>query len=120
MGKQKADGKSVLNFVSEAIRVRRREQGLSQEKLAELAELHTTTISDIERGKSNLTMVTLERIADSLKIPVGLLLPDVLESKDKKLLQTLLQIVSNHEKLRDKDQEKHLIILKSIAEAFRG
>ena len=37
----------------------RKKNGLSQEKLAELAHLHRTYISDIERGIRNPTITTI-------------------------------------------------------------
>lgn len=40
----------------------------SQEKLGELADLSSTSISAIERGESNPTIETLERIAKALNI----------------------------------------------------
>ena len=34
----------------------RLDQGISQEKLAELAELHRTYVSSVERGQRNVTL----------------------------------------------------------------
>ena len=44
----------------------RRETGLSQEELADLAGLHQTYLSGVERGKRNPTIAVLHRIADAL------------------------------------------------------
>ncbi len=44
---------------------------LSQEKLAELAECHPTYIGQIERGEKNATVVSIERIANGLGIPLS-------------------------------------------------
>ena len=58
-------------------RARRRqalELGLSQEKLAELAGIHRTYISEIERGQRNLALLNITRIASSLDIDAGVLL----------------------------------------------
>ena len=48
--------------------------GISQEKLGELASLHRTYISDVERGSKNLTINTLIKISNALNVsPSGLL-----------------------------------------------
>ncbi|HEY9626472.1 MAG TPA: helix-turn-helix transcriptional regulator [Coleofasciculaceae cyanobacterium] len=57
-----------------AIRRRRRELDLSQEKLGELAELHPTYISGIERGDRNPTLENIEKLAKALKISIADLL----------------------------------------------
>lgn len=49
-----------------AVRIRREEKHLSQEKLAELAEVHRNYIGLVERGEQNLTVDMLVRISKSL------------------------------------------------------
>lgn len=53
------------------MRAYRRQLGLSQEKLAEKAELHPTYISDVERGKETISVDALHRIAMALKISLS-------------------------------------------------
>jgi len=58
------------------LRAIRQAQGLSQEALAELAELHRTYISSVERCERNITLDTVERIAGALAVdPLDLLRP---------------------------------------------
>ena len=40
---------------------------MSQEKLAEKADLNTTYVSDVERGEENISMDALVRVASALK-----------------------------------------------------
>jgi transcriptional regulator with XRE-family HTH domain len=47
----------------------RREKRLSQEELAERANLHRTFVSMMERGTSVPTLRTLEQIAVALNVP---------------------------------------------------
>ena len=54
----------------------RLDAGLSQERLAFECELHRTYISGVERGVRNPTVVVLDTIARSLKVPVWLLLQE--------------------------------------------
>jgi len=55
----------------------RRECGLSQEALAERAELHRTYISDIERGNRNVSVRNIFQIANALGCEPGDLLEKV-------------------------------------------
>ncbi len=57
-----------------AIRSIRKEQGLSQEKLALHAEIDRSYIGRIERGDNNVAFLTLERVAAALDISVEELL----------------------------------------------
>ena len=58
----------ICTRVGFSIRKIREEMGISQEKLAELSELHRTYIGQVERGEKNLTLRSLERIAKALKV----------------------------------------------------
>ena len=57
-----------------ALRGFREAQGLTQEKLAETAELHTTYVSSVERGKRNLSLHNIAKLACALGIPVSSLM----------------------------------------------
>lgn len=59
------------------IRAARRKAGWSQEKLAEAASLHRNYIGDIERGEENVSVDTLVRIAEALKVTLEDLVMDV-------------------------------------------
>lgn len=54
-----------------SVRAWRKRLGLSQEVLAERAELHRTYISDVERGARNLSLESISRLAKALNIPVA-------------------------------------------------
>ena len=57
------------------IRKLRSDKGISQEALAELAGLHRTYISSVERGERNVTLTTIERLASALGVPMVELIP---------------------------------------------
>lgn len=54
----------------EKVRTIRKSQNVSQEGLAELAELDRTYISDIENGKRNVSIETVFKIAKALDKPM--------------------------------------------------
>lgn len=58
-------------LLGEAIRRQRLKLGLTQEQLAEKADLHWTYISGIERGHRNVSIVNLNQIALALKVRVN-------------------------------------------------
>ncbi len=49
-----------------AMRDARMTLGISQEELAARADLHRTYVGDIERGKRNLSLVNMAKVAEAL------------------------------------------------------
>ncbi len=66
---------TILIKFGKNIRNERMKRMLSQEQLAELANVHRTYIGMIERGEKNITLLNIERIAKALKIPLCELFP---------------------------------------------
>ena len=56
-----------------AVRKRRHELGISQEKLAERAGLHRTYVADIERGIRNVSIENVEKLAGALELSISAL-----------------------------------------------
>lgn len=69
-------GMSLQQIFSVNIKKHRKLQNISQEKLAELSELHRTYISDIECCRRNISLTNIEKIANALNIHPYLLLKD--------------------------------------------
>ncbi len=65
------DYKTVLKRIGLKFRVERTKKHLSQERFAELANVHTNYIGKIERGEQNLTVKKLVELVNSLEIPLG-------------------------------------------------
>lgn len=61
---------NVSITLGEAIRARRTKAGLSQEQLAEKADLARNYIGNIERAEYKVTVETLARIAKALGVKV--------------------------------------------------
>ncbi len=62
------------------IRKYRKQQGLTQERLAEVSNLSTNYLGAIERGEKTLTLKTLIGIVDALDITADLLLCDSIKN----------------------------------------
>jgi len=60
----------VLIKFGERVRDLRKERGLSQEQLAFKADLHRTYIGMIERAEKNITLINIEKIANSLNVSI--------------------------------------------------
>ncbi|MBA4311502.1 MAG: transcriptional regulator [Chlorobiaceae bacterium] len=65
---------SIIIRFGKRVRQERTKRDLSQEQLAELANVHRTYVGMVERGEKNITLFNIERIAKALKISVSELL----------------------------------------------
>jgi len=62
---------SSKNNLAKTVKRLREKMGISQEKLARLADVSNNTIINIEAGKqNNPTIETLRRIAKALNVPI--------------------------------------------------
>lgn len=67
------------------IRARREAKGWSQERLAEEVGLHWTYVGQIERGRRNVTLHNIIKLASGLNVDAGQLvsgLPDLHEGRN--------------------------------------
>ena len=58
----------ILKVFGENLRKYRTNRGISQEKFAEMCNLHRTYISDVERAQRSISLGNVQKIADALKI----------------------------------------------------
>lgn len=61
---------SIRHILAENLRRIRLENGLSQEKLGDLAGLHRTYVGSIERAERNVSIDSIEALARALKVSV--------------------------------------------------
>lgn len=62
---------SATATLGERIRARRRDLGLSQESLADQSGLHWTFVGQVERGRRNISLHNLLKVAAGLDIDPG-------------------------------------------------
>lgn len=68
---------SLAKLIGKAIRARREATGLSQDRFADVIDMHRAYFAAIERGEKNVTLPTLERVAKGLQIRMADLLRDI-------------------------------------------
>ena len=64
------DNAEIFNLIGLNIRVERTRKRLTQAQLAELIEVHEKYIGKIEAGKQNITLKTLNKIANALSVNI--------------------------------------------------
>lgn len=60
----------ILIKFGERVRQLRKEKRMSQEELADKANLHRTYIGMIERAEKNVTLINIEKIAKALEVSI--------------------------------------------------
>lgn len=74
---KKAADTSLRALFARNLRLLRTGKSLSQEDLAEIADMHRTYVSSVERGERNVSIDNIEKLAKALKMdPRDLLTPD--------------------------------------------
>lgn len=78
MGKESHNRKktAIRKAFGLKVRMRRFEKELTQEELAELADLHPTYVGSVERGERNIALENIVAIAKALKCSPKDLMPD--------------------------------------------
>jgi transcriptional regulator with XRE-family HTH domain len=67
----------TLKMFGRIVRRTRQRAGLTQEELAERADLHRTYIGGIERGERNVALINLVKLARAFRIKPAELLRDL-------------------------------------------
>ena len=94
------------------IRNYRLKKGLTQEQLAEMADLHNTYIGQIERGEKNLSVLSLFKILSALNISFSEFFEFAdIDIKGTSTASLCYEIICN----KDENTQKHILkILKEL------
>ena len=64
----------LIGILAQNLRYFRNQLGISQEELADKCHLHRTYIGSVERCERNVTLTTLDKLANGLGVKVCVLL----------------------------------------------
>ena len=76
MANSSSSEKAQLHAFGRRLRELRLSQGLSQETLADRADLHRTYVGSVERGERNVSLKNIHALAAALGVPACMLLSD--------------------------------------------
>lgn len=96
------------------IKVLRKQQGWSQEELAERVGISTQYVSNIERGKENPTLDLLLRLAEALRVVPVDIFDFEAEGLDRKAIQAEIRKV-----IETRDVERLRIALRVLRAILR-
>lgn len=102
---------SISQKVGQRIRTYRQFRGLTQEELAEKAEVHPTYIGQVERGEKNLTVNTLEKILTASDLSFNDFFQHIDAQKENDMAGLCYEIIHRQE---FKKQEEILRLLTNI------
>lgn len=77
----------------------RNQYGYTQEKLAEMSDISVQFLSDIERGKKNMTVTTLRKISSALCVTADYIINGVSDEGESELIE-LCKTLSPDNRLR--------------------
>lgn len=97
------------SILGKRIREERSKIGLTQEKLAEFAEVSPAYMGRIERGERNITVKTLVRITNALGTTIDYLLKDTIEVEDDSQVKQWLQLTADR---TDKEKQMAIDVIK--------
>lgn len=104
---------NIAKIIGQRIRNYRTENGLSQEKLAEMSGCHPTYIGQVERGEKNATLESIEKISSAMNVPLSKLFEKIGETADKSIPLKCYELIASKSK---GEQEELYKILVSIDE----
>lgn len=70
MSEARANVESARKRLARHLRALRSAHGMSQESLAELANLHRTYVGSVERSERNVSLDNVERLATALGVDI--------------------------------------------------
>ena len=118
MSRKRKHTSELLRIVGIRIKTLRLQNSFSQEELAYRSNIHVTTLSEIESGKANITLITCESVALALNIPISHLFPEEPLREDEELGRLIARIQKTYINSDVKDKVLYLNLIKCITDNF--
>ncbi len=104
--------KDIRYIIADNMKLYRKNQKLTQMKLAELADLSVDSIKRIEAGQRTMSLENFLRLSDALQVPLSFLLYEQAEMPELEQFNNIL-------KGRSDKQKKYLLhMLQEMAEGM--
>jgi transcriptional regulator with XRE-family HTH domain len=110
--------KKLLERVGKSIREKRKEKGLTQEDLAEKADVNPKFLGKVERAETNISLLTLAKICDALGISLCELL--AFTSMGRDLLRSGELSSEIWKLIKEKDEKTIQLSMKIFKELLEG
>ena len=110
--------KKLLERVGRSIRDKRKEKGLTQEALAEKADVNPKFLGKVERAETNISLLTLTKVCDALGISLCELL--AFTSMGREILRSGELSSEIWKLMKGKDQKAIQLSLKIFRELLEG
>lgn len=108
--REKTDTTTQIGSRIKALRTSRR---LSQETIAEAAEVSRKYLGEVERGEANISIELIGRIAHAIGVPLSAVMETEHERPHQELLDEIMRMVPN---LSHKDAQIAYRMLKALTE----
>jgi XRE family transcriptional regulator, regulator of sulfur utilization len=109
------ENSDLLVCIGKRIRILRKEKCLSQEQLSELAGLHPTSLSYIERGKVDSVISNYARLAKALGITLAELVDTATNFEDSESRREARILL---ERLKGLDKKRRAVYLDAALKLF--
>lgn len=103
----------LLTCIGNRIRTLRKEKGLSQEQLSELAGLHPTSLSGIERGTVSSKIGNYASLATALGVPLAELVDTSMDFADSDSWREARALM---ERVKSLDHKRRAVYFEAAAE----
>lgn len=98
----------VIRRVAGRLAAARKQRGLTQAELGDLADLSQQRIFDLEQGTANITIRTLVRMAKVLDIDVGTLFSGISTNSEGRLAEAFAQWAAVLKERESQDHERRI------------
>ena len=108
----------IYALLGRRVREERTKAGFTIEELAGVSSISSSFLAYIEQGRKKASLVTIKKLADGLRIPIGRLFSDMsvgVPDENKRTIQRLIPLLKEK---KPKDQDLIIDVLKTLAKGL--